>query len=117
MNARELSLQRTALPSILAACLSQDIRSTRWVPPMPRQHAAAICHMSLAVSLVEINFCVLKKGDLCSQGTPVSKGKNDLCTGVGRSHRKSFKLHLKKERDKTQLDGDKPGGSTPVFER
>lgn len=31
-------------------------------------------------------------------------------------HRKSFKLDLQRERDKSRITRDKPGGSTPMFE-
>lgn len=82
INAHESSLWRMALPSTLATSLSQDICPTPWVPPMPRQHAASIYHMSLAIGLVGINVCVLKKEDLC--GTLQVKGSNPSLSPYGR---------------------------------
>lgn len=34
--------------------------------PVPKQRAAAIYHMALAKGFTEINFCLLKKEELCS---------------------------------------------------
>lgn len=47
-------------------------------------------------------------------GTPDSGGGKDRCTGLS-SHQRAF-LDLKRERGKTRLTRDKPGGSTPMFE-
>lgn len=50
------------------------------------------------------------------QSAPVSKGENNLCTGVSRGYEKSFQLNLQGEGDKSRLTNHNPGDNTPAFE-
>lgn len=74
LNARALLAESSSAISLGASADRTDAHGPG--APVPRQHAAATCHMPLATGII---FCALERGDLCRQGIPVSKRGKDLC--------------------------------------
>lgn len=50
-----------------------------------------------------------------NRGIPVTKEEKDICTGIARVHWQSFKVDLKRERNKTRITREKSEDDMPVF--